>query len=68
MCEIEQAGYLTPETVFVDGTHIKANANMKKRLKLFRRRLKYTKKRWKKSMKTVKNGKNVDDANRRRNR
>lgn len=22
--------YLTPETVFVDGTHIKANANMKK--------------------------------------
>lgn len=28
--EIEQAGYLTPETVFVDGTHIKANANMKK--------------------------------------
>lgn len=31
--EIEQAGYLTPETVFVDGTHIKANANMKKAVK-----------------------------------
>ena len=28
--EIEKAGYLTPETVFIDGTHIKANANMKK--------------------------------------
>lgn len=33
MNEIEQAGYLTPETVFVDGTHIKANANMKKAVK-----------------------------------
>lgn len=31
--EIEKAGYLTPETVFVDGTHIKANANMKKAVK-----------------------------------
>ncbi len=31
--EIEQAGYLTPETVFVDGTHIKANANMKRAVK-----------------------------------
>ncbi len=27
--EIEQAGLLTPEAVFVDGTHIKANANIK---------------------------------------
>ena len=31
--EIEKAGYLTPEAVFVDGTHIKANANMKKAVK-----------------------------------
>ena len=30
LSEIERAGYLTPETVFVDGTHIKANANIKK--------------------------------------
>ena len=28
--EIAQAGYLSPEVVFVDGTHIKANANLKK--------------------------------------
>ena len=28
--EIGQAGYLSPEVVFVDGTHIKANANLKK--------------------------------------
>ena len=27
--EINNAGYLSPETVFVDGTHIKANANIK---------------------------------------
>jgi hypothetical protein len=33
LSEIERAGYLTPETVFVDGTHIKANANMKKAVK-----------------------------------
>lgn len=33
MSEIEKAGYLTPETVFIDGTHIKANANMKKAIK-----------------------------------
>ena len=26
-------GYLSPEVVFVDGTHIKANANLKKRVK-----------------------------------
>ena len=31
--EIEQAGYLTPEAVFVDGTHIKANANIRKVVK-----------------------------------
>jgi transposase len=28
--EIEHAGYLSPEAVFIDGTHIKANANIKK--------------------------------------
>ena len=28
--EISKAGYLSPEAVFIDGTHIKANANMKK--------------------------------------
>jgi len=27
--EINNAGYLSPEAVFVDGTHIKANANIK---------------------------------------
>ena len=31
--EVEYAGYLAPEVVFVDGTHIKANANMKKNIK-----------------------------------
>ncbi len=31
--EINNAGYLSPEAVFVDGTHIKANANMKKVIK-----------------------------------
>ena len=31
--EIEQAGYLRPEVVFIDGTHIKANANLKKQVK-----------------------------------
>jgi transposase len=31
--EVEHAGYLAPEVVFVDGTHIKANANMKKNIK-----------------------------------
>lgn len=31
--EIEKAGYLSPETVFVDGTNIKANANLKKAVK-----------------------------------
>lgn len=30
---INHAGYLSPEAVFVDGTHIKANANMKKIVK-----------------------------------
>ncbi len=28
--EINKAGYLSPEAVFIDGTHIKANANIKK--------------------------------------
>ena len=31
--EIERAGYLSPEVVFIDGTHIKANANLKKHVK-----------------------------------
>jgi len=33
LSEIEKAGYLSPETVYVDGTHIKANANIKKVVK-----------------------------------
>ncbi len=33
LSEIDGAGYLSPEAVFVDGTHIKANANMKKVVK-----------------------------------
>lgn len=31
--EANEAGYLSPEVIFVDGTHIKANANMKKHIK-----------------------------------
>ena len=31
--EVETAGYLAPEVVFIDGTHIKANANLKKQIK-----------------------------------
>lgn len=31
--EVEKHGYLSPEAVFVDGTHIKANANMHKSVK-----------------------------------
>lgn len=31
--EINKAGYLSPEAVFIDGTHIKANANIKKAVK-----------------------------------
>lgn len=31
--EIDKAGYLSFEAVFIDSTHIKANANMKKRIK-----------------------------------
>lgn len=31
--EAANAGYLSPEVVFIDGTHIKANANTKKRIK-----------------------------------
>ncbi len=33
LSEINNAGYLSPEAVFVDGTHIKANANLKKSVK-----------------------------------
>jgi len=32
--EIERAGYLSPEAVFMDGTHIRANANINKKMKL----------------------------------
>lgn len=31
--EVEAAGYLSPEVVFIDGKHIKANANLKKQVK-----------------------------------
>ena len=31
--EIAEAGYLSPKAVFIDGTHIKANANIKKSVK-----------------------------------
>ena len=31
--EIEKAGYLNTKAVFIDGTHIKANANIKKQIK-----------------------------------
>ena len=31
--EIAEAGYLSPKAVFIDGTHIKANANTKKAVK-----------------------------------
>ena len=30
--EIAEAGYLSPSAVFIDGTHIKANANIKKEI------------------------------------
>lgn len=33
LSEVALAGYLSPEVVFVDGTHIKANANLKKHVK-----------------------------------
>ena len=32
--EVADAGYLSPKAVFIDGTHIKANANTKKKLKV----------------------------------
>ena len=32
--EVADAGYLSPKAVFIDGTHIKANANTKKQLKV----------------------------------
>ena len=31
--EANQAGYVDPETVYIDGTHIKANANINKKIK-----------------------------------
>ena len=31
--EVAKAGYLSPKAVFIDGTHIKANANTKKQVK-----------------------------------
>ena len=31
--EVAEAGYLSPKAVFIDGTHIKANANTKKQVK-----------------------------------
>jgi transposase len=31
--EIESSGYLSPEMVFIDATHVKANANIKKKCK-----------------------------------
>ncbi len=33
LSEIAEAGYLSTKAVFIDGTHIKANANTKKRIK-----------------------------------
>lgn len=33
LSEVERANLLSPEAVFIDGTHIKANANMKKSIK-----------------------------------
>ena len=33
LTEIEKAGYLSAEAVFIDGTHIKANANTRKAIK-----------------------------------
>ena len=32
--EVSEAGYLSPKVVFIDGTHIKANANTKKQVKV----------------------------------
>ena len=34
LSEIAEAGYLSTKAVFLDGTHIKANANIKKRVKV----------------------------------
>lgn len=55
LSEINKAGYLSPEAVFIDGTHIKANANMKKRSrKPFPRLPKYTARSYlKRSIKTA---------------
>ena len=34
--EINDAGYLSPEAVFIDGTHIKASASMKKAIDMMK--------------------------------
>lgn len=34
LSEAAEAGYLNPEAVFIDGTHIKANANAKKKIEV----------------------------------
>ena len=34
LSEAAQSGYLKPEAVFIDGTHIKANANTKKKIEI----------------------------------
>ena len=34
LSEAAEAGYLKPEAVFIDGTHIKANANTKKKIEI----------------------------------
>lgn len=34
LAEVADAGYLSPKAVFIDGTHIKANANTKKQVKV----------------------------------
>ena len=33
LSEVADAGYLSPKAIFIDGTHIKANANTKKQVK-----------------------------------
>ena len=33
LSEVADAGYLSPKAVFIEGTHIKANANTKKQVK-----------------------------------
>ena len=54
--EAHKSGYLSPEVVFMDGTHIKANANIHKKMKKRSRQLPEPMKNncWKRSMKTGK--------------